>query len=373
MERILVVKLADIGDLLTATPALRALRRRYPSANITALVTPHTACLLAGNDAVDRLLRFPKADFDALPISWRPRAAPGRLGRALRLAWDLRCARFDALVLLHHLTTPWGRVKYRALAAATGAPIRAGLDNGAGRFLTHRAVDRGYGARHEVDYWLDVAATLDAHNPDPHLELDLTAEDLQAADARWAALDLEGKEVVALHPGSGGFSVARRWSPDRFAAVGRSLAARGLSIAVVAGPGEEALAEQVRERMQAPAALLGGIPSPRELAATLRRCRLFVGNDSGVMHCAAAVGVPVVAVFGLSNAGAWGPYPPERHRVVRLDLPCSPCFYTGHGLGTPGGCPPRTCLTALEPDLVIAAALGMLESKASSPKSKVAP
>jgi heptosyltransferase-2 len=261
-------------------------------------------------------------------------------------------------VLLHHLITKWGRVKYRGLLAATGASIRVGL--GDADFLTHAAPDAGFGGRHEVDYWLDVVALLGATHPCPRLELHLDWKELDAAQRHWEALGLAGRRVVAIHPGSGAFSVARRWPPERYAEVGDALAGDGCAIAVVAGPGEERLLERVSAAMRAPATALQGVGDPRVLAALLRRCRLFVGNDSGVMHLAATVGVPCVGVFGLSNHRAWGPYPPERHRVVRLDLPCSPCLYPDFRLGTPQGCAARTCLMDLPAQPVLAAARDLL-------------
>lgn len=357
--RILVVKLADLGDLLTATPALRALRMGYPTAEITALVTPHTASLLRDNDAVDHLITFPKAVFDAAAGLARPRAAWRAARLVARLGRELHHRQFDAVVLLHHLTTGWGRAKYRALLSACGTPIRAGLDNGHGGFLTHRVEDQGFGAFHEVDYWLLVVSTLGADHPDPHLEVHLRPEELSAASERWQSLEL-GDDAVVLHPGSGRFSLARRWPPSRFAAVGDAFVQDGCQVAVLAGPGEEELAREVQSGMREPSTLLCELGSPRELGATLHCARLFVGNDSGVMHMAAAVGVPVVGVFGLTNHRAWGPYPPSVHRVVRLDLPCSPCLYTGYQLGSIEGCPPRTCLETLEPAAVVAAARELL-------------
>ncbi len=361
MQRILVVKLADLGDLLTATPALRALRLTWPTAEITALVTPHSATLLEHNDAVDHVIRFPKAIFDDPRGLVHPVRGPRAASAALELGRTLRARRFDAVVLLHHLVTGWGATKYRALARAAHAPIVAGLENGRGSFLTHHARDAGFGERHEVEYGLDVVATLGASNPDPRMELHLTREELSAADEQWTALGLDGQDVVALHPGSGSFSVAKRWTPEGFGAVGDALAADGLRVGIVAGPGEEPLAEAVRRAMRAPSILFEDV-GLRAMAATLKRCRLFVGNDSGVMHLAATVGTPVVAVFGLSNHRAWGPYPPAEHQVVRLDLPCSPCLYRGTSLGDKEGCPPRTCLTDLSPELVVSSARRLLGS-----------
>lgn len=358
LRRILVVKLADLGDLLTATPALRALRQRYPGSEITALVSPHAASLLVGNDAVDHVVTFPKAIFDDVALLARPDVGWMAAHHAGALARRLHSARFDAVVLLHHLYTAWGRLKYRGLLAATGAPIRVGL--GSADFLTHRVADAGFGGRHEVDYWLEVVGQLGAVHRCPRLELHLSQRECELARRRWKALGLADRSVIAIHPGSGRFSVARRWPPERFAEVGEALAGDGHAIAVVAGPGEEHVAQRVLGEMRTPGVILHGLADPRELAALLSHCRLFVGNDSGVMHMAVAVGVPCVSVFGLSNHRAWGPYPPGRHRVVRLELPCSPCFYPDSRLGTPQGCAARLCLMHLPALPVVSAARELL-------------
>jgi heptosyltransferase-2 len=103
--------------------------------------------------------------------------------------------------------------------------------------------------------------------------------------------------------------------------------------------------------------ILGPTPTIGALVALLGHARVFVGNDSGVMHLATAARVPVVAVFGPSNDRAWGPYPPSapRHAVVREQLACTPCTHRGHSFGTPAGCPARTCLDLVEPADVLAA------------------
>ena len=360
VQRILVVKLADLGDLLTATPTLRALRLRFPTARIDVLATPASAPVLKGLDSVDQVLPFDKFAYDT------PRSALAALPSALALGRRLRAGRYEAILLLHHLTTAYGTAKYAALVTASGAPVRAGLDNGRGRFLTHQAPDHGFGRLHEVDYWLSVAATLGAVNPRPQLEvcIDPTAE--AGAAKRWEALATDAGRTAILHPGSGAFSLARRWPAERYAVVGDRLADElGLQIAVLAGPavGERNVARRVGETMRCPAALITDIPSPQELAALLRRAAVLVGNDSGVVHLAAAVETPVVAIFGPTNHRAWGPYPPDsrRNAVVREPLACSPCIHRGHRFGTPQGCPARTCLNLVGADQVVEAVKQVLE------------
>jgi heptosyltransferase-2 len=355
LRRILVVKLASLGDLLTTTPALRALRTAFPEAHIGVLTTPGSAPALRGLDSHDEVITFDKFAFD------RPADALHSMPTALNLARELRAGGWDTLVLLHHLTTAFGIAKYAALSLGSGAPRRVGLDNGRGRwFLTESAVDRGFGWRHEADYWLDVVSVLGARHPGrPRLELCVTPDDDGWAAARFAQLNV--RDPILLVPGSGAFSRARRWSPERFAAVGRALLDRhGLMPLVLSGlePDEEQLAASVAEQIGPVARVAPAAPSPQALGALLRRCRLVVANDGGVVHVATAVGTPVVAVFGPSNDRAWGPYPPDNpcHQVVRETLACAPCIHRGHSFGTPQGCAARTCLAILEVPSVIAAA-----------------
>ena len=359
LRRILVVKLASLGDLLTATPTLRALRTSFPHAHIAVLTTPSSAPALRGLDSLDEVILFDKFAFD------RPRDTVRGLPQALRFARDLRAGGWDALVLLHHLTTPFGLAKYAALARASGAPVRAGLDNGRGRwFLTHRAVDRGFGSRHEADYWLDVVEALGACRPArPRLELAIAPDDETWAAARWD--EMAPGQAALLVPGSGAFSVARRWSPERFAEVGRALPAEDdLTPIVLSGlaTDEQALAWRIAADIGPEARVAPPAPSPQALGALIRRCRLVVANDSGPVHIAATVGTPVVAIFGPTNHRAWGPYPPhaERNQVVREPLACSPCVHRGHNFGTPQGCAARTCLAILEPATVLAAGRRLL-------------
>ncbi len=356
-RRILAVKLADLGDVLLCTPALRALRSTYPQARLDVLVTPHTASLVYHTRLVDRVITFPKHDYDDPRGIWRP-------GRLVRLVWlyaRLRAARYDAVALFHHLSTGYGALKWRLLAAATGAPQVAGLDNGwGGGWLTHPVPDLGFGRRHEVEYALAVAEVLGATTEDlslavpPFVDEEGEAARLLGADAR---------SFIVIHAGSGGYSRARRWNPEYFAAVADALIERLEARVVVVGTdADDGL--QVAQAMRHPALNLQGRTGLPGLVAVLRRCALFIGADSGVMHLAAAVGAPVVAIFGPSNHRAWAPWAPvERVRVIRMGLPCSPCSYVGPRVGSRAGCPQRTCMAELEPQRVIAAALELWDRR----------
>jgi ADP-heptose:LPS heptosyltransferase len=364
---ILVVKLATIGDLLLATPALRALRETYPLARIDLLVTPASAGLLDGWEVIDRVIVLDKYLFDYPQQFFKH---PANLKRLQPLWRDLRDGDYDAVVLLHHLTLFFGRLKHQLLMRATGARWRVGMDNGHGWFLNVRIEDNGFGGLHEADFNLEVVAQVGARTSSRRLALPISDEERRQARElvfNETALEDVARPIIAMHPGSGGYSTARRWSPERFAQLADTLYRdTGGQLLLVGGPEEAALHSQILGMMQPamPARSLAGKGSIKVTAAVLELADLFIGNDAGPMHLAAAVGTPTVAIFGLSNSQAWGPYtgdvPGRRAIVVKLDLPCMPCFYSGHLLGTPEGCATRDCLAMLGVDPVAVAARRLL-------------
>src|SRR5215469_10649764 len=173
--RICVIKLATLGDLLLATPALHALRERYPEATIDVLTTPASAELLRDSQLVRRIFSFDKYAFDnprQLLQDLRPTlASSGLLAR-------LRRERYDAVLFLHHLTLTRSRIKAWALLRALGAQRSFGLDNGWGGFLDVRVPDHGFGIRHEAEYALEVARAAGAH-------VELGSHPLRPTDLGW--------------------------------------------------------------------------------------------------------------------------------------------------------------------------------------------
>lgn len=366
-DRILAVKLADFGDALLTTPALAALRETYPASRLDVLCSPAAACVYRHTGLVDEIIDFEKSAYDSVRgLLLRP-LAPLLLGR------ELRGRNYDAVVLFHHLTTRYGAVKHASLALATGAPIRAGLARRGSRrasFLTHRAEDVGFDERSEVASAMAVVAQLGASQRERPLKFHPGAEAQQQAELLLSAVPA-GRPIAAIHPGSGDYSVARRWPPERFAAVADALSKRGVATVLV-GAGSDPCAEVLAHCTSRIIDLSGATDLP-VLASLLARSSVLVCNDSGVMHLATAMGTPVVAVFGPSNHVAWGPWWPSPtdatspdpgqcpHEVVRLGLSCQPCLYRGFALGSKAGCPTRDCLTWLGTERVIAAASRVLD------------
>ncbi|MDQ3704783.1 MAG: glycosyltransferase family 9 protein [Chloroflexota bacterium] len=351
-KRILAVKLADMGDLLTITPALQALRAAHPAARIDLLVPPRSADLLKDAPYVDRIVTFDKFAFDSLRGLLDVRG----IAKTVSFLARLRASRYDGMAIFHHYTSRWGTLKFAVLALASGSRIRAGIDNGRGRFLTHRASDEGFGAMHEAEYWLSVAALLGANAGSGWRSRIPVGESDKAATR--SLLSYFGKEratpLLAIHPGAGAYSPARIWPVEGFGMVAKGLIkSHGANVVILGGPDEVEAASKLERLVGETGRVLNlaGRTSIHQTAAVLEECDLFLGNDSGPMHLAAAMQTPVVAVFGPSNWRAWGPYTPvgeeSPHTIVSRDLPCMPCFYRGHDLGLREGCGTRPCLTGL--------------------------
>ena len=386
-KRLLVVQLADIGDLVLSTPALAALREAHPALHITLLTTPHAAPVVAGGGLVDEVLTSSRGLFN-------PRRPSGKDARALvRLLQRLRAGNYDTILFLHHLTTRAGAWKLALIAGSADSTRTVGLQNGRGFFLRESLPDDGFGARHQAQYWLDLAGLLGA-DPTPRPAQVVISD----ADRAWAAERLwpsrrpsppastsqrpsppapspsgRGEEIVVMHAGSGGYSLARRWDAAAFAAVGEQLAAeRGARIVLVGAAGDDTAA--VRDAMRSPTLDLTGQTTIGQLAAVLEQAAVFIGADSGVMHVAAAAGAPVVAIFGPSNHLAWGPWTPGgRSAIIRSAPECSPCSYVGHEVGLREGCAARTCMTMVTAGQVTKAALAMLDGETPALPAAVEP
>jgi|GEM_PF-139183 len=329
-KRILVVRLDEIGDAAMTTPFLRELPRNAPGAWISLVVKPEVFNLVERCPYVDEVLTF-------------DRNTPLRLGRLRRHGRALRLARrhlwrrrFDLAIVPR-----WDADHYHAAFVAYFSGARARVAYSEHVTAVRRRLNRGYDRlftrplkddtpRHEVERSLEVLRALGGTVADDRLELWVGPEDeAYADDVLRRHRPAPGDLLVGLGP-AGGNSPLKQWPVDRFIELGRRLlAASPARLLVVGGPGEEALGEEMARVLGPPAINLVGRTTLRQMAAVLRRCRLYVGNDAGPMHVAAAVGTPVVAVFGSSCRHRYIPWG-EGHTVVGLDLPCGPCFRPDH-------------------------------------------
>jgi heptosyltransferase-3 len=340
VRRVLVVRLRSIGDTVLATPSLHALRRFLPDARIDVLLEDWVAPLLEGSSDVDRVLTV------------RRKSQSSRL----RVARQLRAEGYDVAYNLHGGSTA------ALLVRASGARHRVGYADYAYASLHNHAAPPsaelwGREKTHSAEQQLALLGWTGVPVSDrPASRLAVTPA---AAAAVGRRLEDEAKlsphqPFALIHPAAA-FDT-KTWAAANFARVVEHLAARGLPAIAVAAPGEEGVVDEVRAHTRAPLAGFTDLSLP-ELTALAARAALFVGNDSGVAHVAAAVRVPQVVVFGSSNVAHWRPWTSAPAEVVREEMPCAPCpGYTCAEFGAP------ECIRRVRPERVLAAVERVLEA-----------
>jgi heptosyltransferase-2 len=313
------------------TPAMGRVRSAFPGASITVAANPTVAQLLRHHPACDRVLVYDKK---------KKHHGPSGL---LRFCAEVRKDRFDLALLFQNA------IEAAIMTTVAGIPRRAGYNTDCrGLLLTH-SVSGWRAARklHHTDYYLNMLAGLGLQGGDVRLRLQCTEEELALARTR-----LSDERWVAINPGAT-YGSAKRWFPERYAAVADELAREfSARILLVGGPDEQEIAGAVAAGMSTPPLNLAGRTSVRELMALLSWCRLLVTNDSGPMHVAAAFGVPIVAVFGSTDHTTTSPLATSC-RIVRRPTDCAPCLKTE--------CPTdHRCMTAVSPADVLEAARTLL-------------
>lgn len=335
LRRALVVKLRHHGDVLLTAPVFSALKAHAPHLEIDALVYADTADMLSGHPAISRLHVVDRA--------WKKAGLASRAAAEWTLWRTLRSRAYDLLVhLTDHRRGLW---LARTLAApVTVAPARRGDARWAGAFSHLYSLPRQGNTRHTVEVNLDALRRIGVFPADDGRRLTLVPG--AAAEARAAQIlrdhDLVPGGFTVLHPASRW--LFKTWPAERTAQLATRLAEDGERIVMTCAPAEAELALLRRIRSQAPAQVvdLGGQLGLKDLAALIARARMFVGVDSAPMHIAAAVGTPVVALFGPSGEVEWGPWGVAHRSVTSLSHPCRPCGNDGCG-----GSKVSECLTTL--------------------------
>lgn len=304
VRRIAIFRALFLGDLLCATPAFRALRRRFPEAEITLIGLPWAAELVGRLPTIDRLLPFPGYPGIA--------EVPQDAARTAAFIGDARATGFDLVLQMHGD----GNIS-NGFVAALGARASLGYRRGPDARLTTSLPWEA--EEHETTRWNRLVAQLGARVDDGRLDLPVSLAEQAHAEALLVAPEtlVQGMPgpLIGLHPGAK--DAARRWPTDRFAALGVRLAARhGARIVLTGGAGDRDLTAAVRAAMRHPALDLAGRTDLGTFAAVVGRCDLIVTNDTGASHVATAVGTRSVVLFGPSRPRQWAPLDGRRHAAI---------------------------------------------------------
>lgn len=310
-RRVLVRMPNWVGDVVMATPALRAIRHACPQAQITASLKEYVAPLLEGSPYVDDVLTLSEGEERGLRAAWRLRAR-------------VRSRQFDAAILLTNSLTS-------ALPCwLAGIPVRLGYKgDGRGLLLTHSLAPEYQGRQRRPvpmpEYYQRLLSRVGIADAGPGYTCPPTDSE---RDAMSTMLDTLGRDrsrpLVALNPGAR-FGSSKLWAPERFGALASALSARGCQPLLLVGPGEEELSHAVRsvaggDLLDTSACPVGLAP----LRALLEKVDLLVTTDSGPRHLAVAAHKPVVVLMG-PTWPQWTAWNLERTVVLRHDVPCGPC------------------------------------------------
>lgn len=328
LRRVLVVKLRHHGDVLLTSPVFTVLAARAPHAEIDALVYADTRDMLAGHPAVARL--------HLVDREWKRQGLLLQARREAALLAALRERRYQLIV---HLTDHWRGAWLAQLLRPrwSVAPARPGLAWKAS--FSHRFPLPKGTPRHTVEANLDALRRVGLYPTEDEKRLVMVPgpEAEAKVDALLAQHGLAAGGFLHVHPTSRWLFKA--WTDEANAELLARLAADGHRLVVTGAPNarEQAIVKRILERAQAPVVDLSGALTLREMGALAARARLFFGVDSAPMHIAAAMGTPVVALFGPSGEREWGPWMVP-HRVVASDHSCRPCGNDGCGGGKLSEC-----------------------------------
>ncbi len=311
-KKILVMRYRFIGDTVLTVPFLRNLRRAEPQAFIAWMVAPGSSDVVKGIPYVDEMIYW-----DPVTIHADSRGTHRTLSAKLAFIRELRARGFHKVYVLKR------SLSSAIIAFLTGARERVGFDTeGRGLLLTTRVPYRH--DRHEVQNFLEVLRADGIRVADDYLELWTEPREEEAV---WKLLLNEGigagERMAAIHPFSA--VVERGWPLENFALLAQRLNKEtGCRSIIVGGAGDRETFTQARHLFGESVIDLVGKCTLRETIALLKRCVLFVGNDSGIMHLAAAAQTPLVALFGPQSPVKFGPWS-QRAKVIYKGLPCSPC------------------------------------------------
>jgi heptosyltransferase II len=311
--RILVTRTDRIGDLLLSTSVFEAIKERYPQAFLAVMALPYTAELLEGNPAVDEIIVYDKK---------RKHRAWWQQGTLIRM---IRSRRFDCAIHLH----PTNRVHW--VSFLSGIPVRIGYARKSGFLLTHPIPHKKQeGTRHEAEYNYDLLSCLGVSQPrDLTPQLYLTRQDQSALD------EVLKKEKIALAEASfivnpGASCNSKMWPAERFASVTNTLSKRyGLQAIIVGDKATKEVTDALKQQLTVPFVdLCESRLTLRCLGALFTRVRFLISNDTGLVHLASAVDLPVISIFGRSDRGLgpqrWKPLG-AKSLFVHKPEKCEPC------------------------------------------------
>jgi|SRR5271169_766962 len=303
-DKILVIKPSSLGDIIHSLPVLLALWETFPHAKIHWVIAKGFEEILEHHPMVAKLLIINKDQ-------WKRK---GKISDTLlemrTLLRDLKKESYDLVIDLQ------GLLRSGLIAYATGAPVRIGFNEareGGNLFYTHKV--EGGGNIHAVDRYLKIACTLGCDSQGVWFPLPLIKESENIKKLK----KVLGKYAVLI---PGARWKTKRWPKERFGSLASML---NMKSVVVGSPSDATIAHYIQTESKGKTLSMAGKTDLKELISIIRGASYVISNDSGPMHIAAALGIPVIALFGPTNPVRTGPYG-GKHVIITPDIPCAPCY-----------------------------------------------
>ncbi|MFH2012914.1 MAG: lipopolysaccharide heptosyltransferase II [Pseudomonadota bacterium] len=310
IDKILIRATNWIGDVILTFPALTTIRKNFPRTDITILCRPWVAPLLENNPDVDEVIIY---DHNGIHN--------GIFGK-LRLAKALRKKRYDLAILLQNAFDA------ALIAVLAGIPFRAGYNSDArGALLTNKVIlDKAVLEKHQVYYYLDMLKALGMDVVEENPVIKIYDEAKNRAVEILDSLNIEnGDLLIGMNPGAH-YGSAKRWFPERYAVLSDMIYdGFGGKILIFGSKEEKVISEIIQGIAKSEIIDLAGRTSLLETVALIEKCNLFITNDSGLMHLAAALKIPLISIFGSTDPVTTSPLG-SSSIIVRKEVPCSPCL-----------------------------------------------
>ena len=342
VRQILVINLGGIGDVLLSTPALRALKATYPRARLTVMAVPRVKEMLSGFSFIDEAVCFYYGE--------------GYLTENILELFRLRLRKFDLAINMRTLVSEKSAHKMRLLFDIVNPRISAGRNtDGRGGFFHISIPESGIGDKHEMEYDIDMVRALGAEVGDRTIGLVCAAREEKRVNDLLAAHAVHPRHtLIGIHPGG---KASHRWPIGHFSRVINEISMVIPCVFVLTGSKEEReLGEKLLLQQKARVVNLAGELRMQELSCLIRRCRLFISNDTAPMHMAAIVGTPLVAIFGPGYLRRFDPrYLADKVVTLYKKCACAPC--------DKNICDDNRCLMAIGTDEVLEASFRLLEEE----------
>jgi len=356
-EKILIIRLSAIGDVVRTLPALRALRNKYPTAYIAWVVEENAQDILQGHPDLNRLFIFKRKKWTKEIFSIRKFL--NTFKEVTAFFREIRNEHFDLVLDFH------GILKSGVISFFSGVPLRAGFSRDYSKECNY--LFNNYHISLETDEINRIERNLkfihflgivyDDYGDDQKPIIPITDKDRHYIDNFFQEKDLnKHTPLIAIHPGTSKKTTYKRWDISYYATVADKLIERlDANILWTWGPGELETSEAVVDRMKHGSTIACKTENLRQLAEIFNRCNIFLGSDSGPMHIASFVKTPVVVIYGPTNPVVNAPYEKNPHIMLRKDMPCSPCRKRD--------CKSVQCMTMVKPDEVFDAVKKLLNAK----------